>query len=153
MATIYGYVYLMFVTFPRVFEDQYGFSNASVGLTYLGIGVGCIFGLVFCGAVSDRLLKYLTKRKGGTPKPEYRLPAMFIGALLVPTGLFFYGWSADKKVHWIVPIIGTAFLGVGMITVFVSCPAPGIEVRRLTTVRCRHQHTLLTRTLSMLLLR
>ncbi|KAL9109983.1 MAG: hypothetical protein Q9227_005506 [Pyrenula ochraceoflavens] len=116
---VYGYMYLLFTTFPRVFQGQYGFSNSSVGLTYLGVGIGCASGLIFCGAISDRLVKTLTTHYGGDPKPEYRLPAMFIGALCVPIGLFLYGWSADKKVHWIVPIIGTAFLGVGMFVIFM----------------------------------
>ncbi|KAI4209151.1 MAG: hypothetical protein LQ351_007903 [Letrouitia transgressa] len=119
MATIYGYLYLLFTTFPRVFEGQYGFSNGSVGLTYLGTGIGSFFGLALCGAVSDRLVVSLTKRNGGTAKPEYRLPTMFIGAWIVPIGLFVYGWAAEKKVHWIVPIIGTGLLGAGMFAVFM----------------------------------
>jgi len=127
MATVYGYVYLLFTTFPRVFQIQYGFSSGSVGLTYLGMGIGSFFGLVICGATSDRLVATLMKRHGGTAKPEYRLPTMFIGALLVPIGLFLYGWTADKKVHWILPIIGTGFVGVGMFTIFVSRPASWSE--------------------------
>jgi hypothetical protein len=74
MAIIYSYQYLLFTTFPRVFQIQYGFSNGSVGLTYLGIGIGSFLGLVFCGGVSDRLVVTLTKRYGGTAKPEYGLP-------------------------------------------------------------------------------
>ncbi|KAI9658975.1 MAG: hypothetical protein M1821_001935 [Bathelium mastoideum] len=128
-ATVYSYLYLMFTTFPRVFQGQYGFSNGSIGLTYLGVGIGSFFGLVFCGAVSDRLVKSLSKRNGGKPKPEFRLPAMFIGAFLVPIGLFLYGWSADKRVQWIVPIIGTAFVGSGMFVITVSGPAVGSETR------------------------
>lgn len=120
MATIYGYLYLLFTTYPRVFEGQYHFSNGSVGLTYLGAGVGSFFGLALCGAVSDRLVVKLTKSNGGSAKPEYRLPTMFLGALIVPIGLFLYGWTADKKVHWMAPIIGSALLGAGMFAVFVS---------------------------------
>ena len=121
MATVYGYLYLLFTTFPRVFQGQYGFSNGSVGLTYLGSGIGSFFGLALCGATSDRLVVALTKRNGGAARPEYRLPTMFIGALIIPIGLFLYGWAAEKKVHWIVPIVGTGFLGAGMFFVFVSC--------------------------------
>jgi MFS family permease len=128
MAIVYGYLYLMFTTFPRVFEDQYGISNGSVGLTYLGTGIGSFFGLVFCGAVSDRLVANLKKRNGGAAKPEDRLPIMFIGAFLVPIGLFLYGWTADKKAHWIFPIIGTGFVGAGLFTVFVS-PSTSQSVR------------------------
>lgn len=79
MATIYGYLYLLFTTFTRVFQGQYGFSNGSVGLTYIGIGVGSFIGLLFCGAVSDRVVRSLTKRNGGSSKPEYRIPIMFLG--------------------------------------------------------------------------
>ncbi|KAI9695316.1 MAG: hypothetical protein M1820_008723 [Bogoriella megaspora] len=119
MAVIYGYLYLMFTTFPRVFQGQYGFSDEVVGLTYLGTGVGSFFGLALCGAISDRLVKILTERNGGKPKPEYRLPAMFIGTVVVPAGLFLYAWSAEKKEHWILPIIGTGFLGAGMFCLFM----------------------------------
>ncbi|KAF8854548.1 cycloheximide resistance protein [Acephala macrosclerotiorum] len=126
MATVYGYLYLLFTTFPRVFEDQYGISGGGLGLTYIGTGVGSFLGLVFCGAVSDRLVTKLTKQNGGTAKPEYRLPVMFIGALIVPIGLFMYGWAAEAKVHYIVPIIGTAFLGAGLFLIFM--PALGYLV-------------------------
>ena len=120
MAVVYGYVYLLFTTYPRVFEGQYGFTNGSVGLVYLGVGIGAFFGLGLCGAVSDRLVKGLTARNGGTPLPEYRLPVMFIGGFLVPAGLFLYGWTADKKVQYMAPIIGTGLLGAGMFGIFVS---------------------------------
>lgn len=119
-AVVYGYLYLMFVTFPTVFEGTYGFSSTSVGLTYLGVGVGSIFGLIFCAAMSDRTVKVLTKRNGGASKPEYRLPPLVIGAFIIPFGLFLYGWSAEKHWHWMVPIIGSGFLGGGMFFCFVS---------------------------------
>ncbi|KAF2092867.1 MFS general substrate transporter [Rhizodiscina lignyota] len=130
MATIYGYQYLMFTTFPRVFKGQYGFSDTSVGLVYLGIGAGFLVALVFSGMTSDRLVKYLTKRNGGTAKPEYRLPLLFVGAIIAPIGLFLYGWTAEKKVHWIVPIIGSAFLGAA--TFNIMMPSLGYLVDAYT---------------------
>jgi hypothetical protein len=54
---------------------------------------------------------------------------MFFGAFIVPIGLFLYGWSASDKVHWIVPIIGTGFLGAGLFIIVVSFP--GQERRRV----------------------
>ncbi|KAJ9271889.1 hypothetical protein DTO212C5_1970 [Paecilomyces variotii] len=119
-AVIYGYLYLLFTTMTEVFEDNYGFSQGSVGLAYLGIGIGSITGLVMLGIISDRLLKYLTEKNGGVSKPEYRLPPMIPGALFVPLSLFWYGWTAEKHDHWILPIIGTAFLGVGMLSAFMT---------------------------------
>ncbi|KAJ6033182.1 hypothetical protein N7444_010953 [Penicillium canescens] len=103
----------------RVFEETYGFSQGIVGLSYLGIGIGSILGLVILGATSDRLLNYLSA-KNGVRKPEYRLPPMIPGSLFVPASLFMYGWSAYYHTHWIVPIIGTSLLGVGMLVSFMT---------------------------------
>ena len=103
-----------------VFETQYNFSQGSVGLAYLGVGVGSFIGLFFLGAISDRLQQRLTISNGGVSKPEYRLPPMFVGSWPIPLALFWYGWTAEKKDAWILPIIGTAFLGIGMIIAFVG---------------------------------
>jgi MFS family permease len=117
---VYGYLYLLLTTFPRVFGSQYDFSEKSIALVYLGVGVGSLLGLVFTAAISDRLLNHLAKRyNNGKPKPEYRLPTMLVGSILVPISLFLYGWSAENKVHWIAPVIGTAILGAAMMIVFV----------------------------------
>lgn len=38
----------------------------------------------------------------------------------IPIGLFWYGWSAEKEAPWIVPILGTALIGVGILASFMS---------------------------------
>jgi predicted MFS family arabinose efflux permease len=121
-SCVYAYMYLCFTTFPSVFETHYGFSHGSAGLAYLGIGAGSTVGLIVVGALSDRTLKTLTARNNGTSKPEYRLPFLVVSAFLVPAGLFWYGWSAQAKVHFMVPIVGTSLLGAGMVIAFVSGP-------------------------------
>ena len=119
-ATVYGYMYLCFTTFPAIFEQQYEFSSGSSGLSYLGIGVGSFVGLAIAGATSDRTVKSMAAKNNSTAKPEDRLPLLLLGALFVPAGLFWYGWSAEAKTHYIVPIIGTSLLGIGIVMVVVS---------------------------------
>ncbi|KAI1371835.1 bicyclomycin resistance protein [Hypoxylon crocopeplum] len=130
MAVTYGYLYLMFTTITEVFERYYGFSTSTVGLAFLGLGVGSMVGILLFSATSD---KYIQRRaaeadaaaqatgqaKAGM-KPEYRLPLLPIGAVLIPAGLFIYGWTADYRVHWIAPIIGTAVVGIGNLVVFMA---------------------------------
>ncbi|KAI5808427.1 major facilitator superfamily domain-containing protein [Pyronema omphalodes] len=106
--------------------------TATVGLSYLGIGCGSLFGLMILGIVSDRILVSLTQRHGGTTKPEYRLPPMSWGSPLIPIGLFWYGWTAEKGVHWIVPIIGTGLVGVGLLATFM--PVYAASALAATTV-------------------
>lgn len=117
MAVVYGYLYLLFTTITEVFEGQYGFSSGSVGLTYLGIGIGCLLGVAIFGFASDKIMKHMSAK--GEMKAEYRLPPMIPGSFFIPAGLFLYGWTSQFHVHWIVPIIGTAFVGIGLLATFM----------------------------------
>ncbi|KAF5009392.1 hypothetical protein FDECE_4383 [Fusarium decemcellulare] len=118
LALIYGYLYLLFTTFSTVFPEQYGFGIDILGLAFLGLGVGCVVALVVLSWLSDWLQDRLTQ-KHGESKPEYRLLPIVLGIPLLPVGLFVYGWTAQYKVHWIVPIIFTGFTGAGLIFSFL----------------------------------
>ncbi len=119
VAFVYGLLYLLFTTFTTVFQGIYGFSTGSAGLTFLGLGVGSILGVVAIGGTSDKIYMYYTKKNGGEGKPEFRLPALMWCSLFVPVGLFWYGWSAEQHVHFIVPIIGTVLIAFGMLSVML----------------------------------
>lgn len=125
----YAYLYLMFTSLTPLFMRIYGFDTISAGLTYLGLGVGSMIGVSYFSVASD---KYIAKKAAqenelaeaeGRPKegmkPEYRLPPLKIGAFLMPAGFFIYGWTAEYKVHWIAPIIGTAVIGTGNLVIFM----------------------------------
>ena len=121
VSIVYGYLYLLFTTFTYVFRDQYQFGAGAAGLAYLGLGVGFLLGLFATGASSDHIAK---KRAAGSEmKPEHRLPPLIFGVILVPMGLFWYGWTAQYKVHWIAPIIGTSLIGLGVLFVFMPIQA------------------------------
>lgn len=118
MSMVYSYLYFLFTTFTPVFETQYNFNTGEAGIAYLGLGVGFLIGQFGVGLTSDRYLKS-KKLIDGETKPEHRLPPVIIGAFLVPIGLFWYGWSAQHHLHWMVPIVGTAFIGVGTLFAFL----------------------------------
>ncbi|KAL3469747.1 major facilitator superfamily domain-containing protein [Aspergillus californicus] len=117
-AVSYGYLYLMFTTLTSIFEETYGFSQSLAGLAYLGFGVGSLIGLVISGIVGNKIAQ--AHSAAGTFRPESRLPPMLFGAWAIPIGLFWYGWSAEAKTHWIVPIIGTGVFAIGLMTVFMA---------------------------------
>ncbi|GMF77961.1 unnamed protein product [Aspergillus oryzae] len=112
-SVTYSYMYILFTTFTDVFENVYGFSPGQAGLGYLGLGMGFCVGQITVGYYSDRHVKKQEKIHGKM-KPEHRLPPLVLGCFLVPIGLFWYGWSAQYRLHWIVPIIGTFFIGAGI---------------------------------------
>ncbi|KAI9737959.1 MAG: hypothetical protein M1834_009329 [Cirrosporium novae-zelandiae] len=122
IAVCYGILYLLFTTFTLVFQGTYHFSDTVVGLAYIAMGIGSMMGVLINGRISDRILK---KRAGadGVLKPEYRLPPMVISAFGLPIGLFWYGWTAEYHCHWILPMIGTFWVGLGNIIVFLCVQA------------------------------
>ncbi|KAK2742907.1 hypothetical protein FQN57_005037 [Myotisia sp. PD_48] len=106
----------------------------SSGLPFLGMSIGTIIGLAISGLTSDRLLADLSKRNshrlddlsagGGEKKPEYRLPIMIPGSLLIPASLFWYGWSLELRSHYLSPIFALGVFGVGTSLVFRNCSKP-----------------------------
>ncbi|KAF4594382.1 hypothetical protein EYR40_009186 [Pleurotus pulmonarius] len=120
MAFIYGVFYLFLTTMPLVFEGTYHQRPGIAGLHYIAIGVGLTGASQFNARAMDRIYAYLTKKNGDNGRPEYRLPSMVPGTLLLPAGLLINGWAAQNHVHWIVPDIGTALIGAGIILNFQS---------------------------------
>ncbi|KAL2818951.1 major facilitator superfamily domain-containing protein [Aspergillus granulosus] len=115
VALVFGVMYLLFTTFTSVFEGQYGFSASMSGLVYLGLGVSLVGSMAFFNIINGRM-------QAATPScPENRLIPMIWFSPLVSLGLFVYGWTTYYKVHPIVPIIGTCFMGFGAF--FVITPA------------------------------
>lgn len=58
--------------------------------------------------------------ENGDLQPEKRLPPAFVGAFCIPICLFWFGWTATASIHWIVPIIGSSFFGIGGFLLFQS---------------------------------
>ena len=136
-SVLFGYLYLFLTTFTRVFQEQYGFDIGITGLTYLGLGFGSFTGLIIAGISGDIFYRRLTAKNHGSSKPEFRLPALFLTSPLVATAFFWYGWSAEVKIHWIVPILCTTLFGMGMMPAFVSHPSASTPPIRLKSQRLR----------------
>ncbi|KXN89321.1 hypothetical protein AN958_05819 [Leucoagaricus sp. SymC.cos] len=118
-ALVYGIYYLLFSIFGDFFGKTYGFGAGVGGLTYLGLGIGFATATIFGSKLGEAWYHRLAAKNCGVGKPEMRIPAMFVGSFFIPVGLFWYGWSAQAKLHWIMPIIGSGIFGFGMMAVFV----------------------------------
>jgi multidrug resistance protein len=112
LVMVYGYLYLLFTSISYVFQQQYGFGTTTVGLVYLGLGVGSFIGLAAYTVDSNKTVKAQAGSQG-VAKPEVRLRLLPLGAFIMPCGFFIYGWTAQYKTHWIAPIIGLGVIGVG----------------------------------------
>ena len=119
IALVYALLYLWFESFPIVFIEIYGFNIGTLGLAYFGIFVGV---MITFPCFAWYFHKYTEPRfdAQGNLQPELRIPPSFVGAFMLPICLFWFGWSSRESVHWIVPIIGTAWFGGGAFLLFMS---------------------------------
>ncbi|KAG2137917.1 MFS polyamine transporter [Suillus clintonianus] len=118
MAYIYGIFYLFLTTIPSIFQGVYQQPVGISGLHYISLGIGLTVGSQLNARAMDRIYVRLKSKNGGVGKPEFRLPAMFPATLLLPIGCLIAGWSAQAHTHWIIPDIGIALVGSGIILNF-----------------------------------
>lgn len=89
--------------------------------------------MLIYGMFSDRYLKQ-RRLKGKPTKPEHRLIFMMAGAILLPIGLFLYGWTAQFKVQWMAPLIGTGIVGFALVIVIIPMRNYLVDVHELYAV-------------------
>ncbi|KAJ8101620.1 major facilitator superfamily domain-containing protein [Lipomyces tetrasporus] len=122
-ALLMGILYLFFGAFGVVFEGTYHFQLWQVGLTFFGIFVGMVAAIGLDPIFHRNYYRLVQRREaeGGEPggsEPEFRLPPAIVGAVLVPIGLFWFGWTSYRWVYWIVPVLGSVIFGMGEVLLF-----------------------------------
>jgi hypothetical protein len=101
----YGMLYLIISSFPTLWEGRYGFPKAIASLNYLAL-LGSLLASQVSGRLMDKIHAHLSQR-GRSERakilPEFRLPLMVPAAVVATIGIFLFGWSAQARLHWIIP--------------------------------------------------
>lgn len=118
----WGILFLGFSAISYCYQSSYGFGTMSTGLVQLAISVGAVIATIV-NPVQDHL--YLrsasrNKERPGKPIPEARLYFSVPGSVLFAAGLFWFGWACRSSVHWIVPTIGIACIGIGIYSIYLG---------------------------------
>ncbi|RAH76537.1 MFS general substrate transporter [Aspergillus japonicus CBS 114.51] len=140
LSLIYGILYLHLITIPLLYGPtsipplfSYRWTGGTTGLAFLGAGIGSLFGTAVCARFLNRSYARAARHhavKSGQHDttapirmPEFRLPFLQAGMLIVPAGLIIFGWSAEEQTHWVVPLVGACVLGMGMLMGYVAIHA------------------------------
>lgn len=109
----FGCLYLLNISIETTFSKApYNFNTIEVGLSYIPASVGYLLASLFGGRWTDKIMARearRAKRYDEKGKLVYR-PAdrmrenAWIAAFLYPSALIWYGWSAEKGIHWVVPV-------------------------------------------------
>ena len=114
MGVNFGIYCLMLSTFADIWIDSYSESKTVSSLNYIAIAIGTTAGTQAGGHTMDWIYRHLRRRQpDAAPAPEYRVPFLVPGAILPPVGLFWYGWSAQAKLSWVMVDVGTAIFTCG----------------------------------------
>lgn len=119
MALIYGILYLFFESYPISFQEQRGYSDGVGALPFLGITVGVVVGgSIITWLTVTRFARKL--KKHGKVVPEERLPPMIIGAIMLPAGLFWSGWTSSPHISWVPEVLAGIPIGAGVLMIFIQ---------------------------------
>ena len=111
-------MYLIFFTFPILWVEHYHQAIGISGLNYISLALGLFGGCQISGPLTDLVYRRLMYRNNNIGRPEFQIPLMVPGAILMPCGIFLYGWSSQYHVHWIVPNAGATIFGAGVVMSF-----------------------------------
>lgn len=123
----FGSLYLLNISLQTTFsKPPYSFSTTIVGLTYIPNSIGYILASLFGGKWTDTIMAREAKKAGRRDEngklmyiPEDRMMEnAWIAAFLYPAALIWYGWTAEKGVFWLVPLIANFFFGIGSMLIF-----------------------------------
>lgn len=89
----------------------YNFSTAGIGNLNIPPAIGAILGCIWGGPIVDWFLVKLARRNSGIYEPEFRLTLFVLPGVLMPLGVFMYGLTTAEGKPWIIPCVGTGFIG------------------------------------------
>ncbi|KAF7167695.1 hypothetical protein CNMCM5623_000942 [Aspergillus felis] len=129
-SIVFATYYLICVSIEDTFAlPPYSWSSVIVGVAYIPAGLGLLFGAIIGGRWQDYIMKRTAREEGRFDDdgnlilhPVDRLGEnCLLAGILFPGALLWWGWTADKHVFWLVPLIGNFFYGfAGMILTNVT---------------------------------
>ncbi|TKA73486.1 hypothetical protein B0A49_04210, partial [Cryomyces minteri] len=119
MAIVYGTLYMLFGAFPVVYQQGRGWSEGIGGLAFLGVAVGMSMAVAYSIFDNKRYLQVANVNDGFAP-PEARLPPCMIGGIAFPLGLFWFAWTCQPSIHWLVSIAAGVPMGFGIVLIFLA---------------------------------
>ncbi|BCS22560.1 uncharacterized protein APUU_30785S [Aspergillus puulaauensis] len=118
LALLFAYISLLAATLATVFQEAYGFSESQSGLIYIAMTIGTLSGAIMCRFTLDYFLlrgfSFKQPDQAVPPRPENRLIPILPAMVAFPVGLFLYGWSVEKRLHWTVPALATLLCGFSL---------------------------------------
>ncbi|KAI5299457.1 hypothetical protein KEM55_002133, partial [Ascosphaera atra] len=126
-SVAFGSLYIMNISIEYTFSRApYNFSELIVGLLYIPSSLGYILACIVSGKWMDYIMHREAVNAGRYDEegrlvyqPEDRMREnAWLGTILIPAALIWYGWTAEKHVFWFAVVLSNFFFGVGSMILF-----------------------------------
>ena len=115
LAFNYGTLFFVLASYATLWTSEYRQSVTISGLHYIALCIGYTVAAQGGARITDKVWQHLKHKHGGQTAPEYRVPLMIPGIILIPAGLLWYGWAAENLGPWAVVDVGAGIFGCGII--------------------------------------
>lgn len=141
-------LYLTFGSIPLVFQRQYGFDIEQSGYVFIAMIVGAILATII-GIYQESMLKHprwrpspdsseadteddgeygsetngfwaFLRRRFPAGSPESRLYLTCFTSVLLPAGLYLFGFAAQPSIHWMVPTFAIFLATMGIYYIYLA---------------------------------
>ncbi|KAK3643011.1 hypothetical protein LTR56_008881 [Elasticomyces elasticus] len=110
-------LYMQFASISLVYRSVYSFDSTQVGGVYTAVVVGSIL-----GAAMSIAQDYVCRRywPAASTRPQSRLYLACVATLLLPAGLFMFGFTSRASIHWIVPTTAIGMFIAGIFVIYLA---------------------------------
>lgn len=115
-AFSWAVLYLQFSSVPLVFKTNHNFNIQESGAVFTSICVGILI-ITTISIYQEQIAKHFVT----IPKtPERRIYFACAQSVLLPIGLFWFGWTSYPSIPWIVPTLAVGCAAMGIFSVYLA---------------------------------
>lgn len=118
-AFAWAILYMQFSSISIVFKDVYGFNNAQVGAMYVSVIIASFIS-TFLALAQGPMMRRLWPESDKISSPEGRLLSPGFQSILLPIGLFWFGWTARSDISWIFPCLAVGSCTMGIFSIYLA---------------------------------
>lgn len=113
-------IFMGFQSFGLVYA-LWNFTPAQVGLTFVAIGLGYLIAyLSYIPAIRRNIRQRKQRPDDEFANFEGRMWWLMWTAPCLPLGLLMFAWTTNANLHWILPVIASAIVGIANYSVYMG---------------------------------
>lgn len=120
LSVVQGTMFLLFAAYPIVFQTTRGWPQGIASLPFLAVALGIMIALFYAALIDQKRYAKVVEKCNGRAPPEARLPPAMLGSVCLPVGLFWFAWTNDPSVFWLISVSAGVFIGFGMVLLYMS---------------------------------